>query len=342
MSSTTTPTTFSDLYSDLMNRMRADTGLAAAVVIAKRHIQQAHMDLYIGNGEKFHWAERRATLLTHAQYATGTIATTVGSGTLTGSSTAWNTANDHGQNNVRVGGKMTISGSDEVYDVTAVASDTSATISPNYIGATDSGLAYNYFEDEYALESDFLKPIDMQSFDWNGQINLIGRSDFRKIHPRNRIPQTIIHSATWYDLPFSGSSTPVRKVRFAPPPSNTQVIPYAYVTKNTVVSTAGLAQAEFSADADEPSMPLQYRHVIVSGARAQWYTDRKDDLQRRGAAQQDYAQVLQGMIDDQDVGAQRMRIQPMANIYRAQARRPWRGGSGRYDLNGRFDRLERF
>lgn len=339
MSSTTQPTDFSDLYTDLMNRMREDTGFSASVTIAKRLIQQAHMDLYIGHGEKFHWAERRSTIVTHAQYTTGTLTATIGSGTITGASTAWNTANDHGQTNMQVGGKMTISGSDEVYEVTAVASDTSATISPNYIGSTDSGLSYVYFEDEYALASDFIKPVDVQSFDWNGRIRLIGRGDFRRQYPRNRIPTTIIHSATWYDLPFSGNTTPIRKVRFAPPPSNTQVIPYAYVTSNTVVSSNGTAQSAFSADADEPSMPLRYRHVIVHGARAQFYQDRKDDLSRASAAQAEYSSVLQRMIDDQDIGAQTFSVRTTQS-YRERARRPWGHGRRRYDVNGAFDRFE--
>jgi len=341
MSSTTQPTDFSDLYTDLMNRMRADTSLAASVVIAKRLIQSAHMDLYVGNGEKFHWAERRASLTLHAQYTTGTLSATIGSGTITGSSTAWNTANDHGQNNMRVGGKMTIAGSETVYTVTAVASDTSATISPNYIGDTDSGLSYSYFEDEYSLASDYWKPIDQQSFDWNRQIRLVGRTDFRRWYPRNRIPQTDIRIATIVDHPFSGDTTPIRKVRFAPPPSNTQVIPYAYVTSNIVVSSSGTGQSSFSADADEPIMPLRYRHVIVYKALVEWYRDRKDDGERSREARGEYASLLERMIGDQDIGAQRLSLSPAVGVYRARARRPWRRGTGRYDFDGEFDRLER-
>ena len=340
MSSTTQPTTFADLYTDLMNRMRSDTGQASAVVIAKRLIQQAHEDLYIGNGEHFHWAERRATITTHPQYTTGTLSATVGSGTITGSGTAWNTANDYGQNNVRAGGRMTIGGSNEVYEVTAVASDASATISPNYIGSTDTGLSYNYFEDEYSLASDFSKPVDVQSFDWNKGIRLIGRTEFRRIYPRNRVPTTVIRDATWYDHPFSGNTTPIRKVRFAPPPSNAQIIQYAYVTSNLVIASDGTAQSAFSADTDEPIMPLRYRHVIVSGARAQWYLDRKDDSQRARDAQSEYASLVQRMIDDQDIGGSTANFRVQTAGYKYRARRPWRSGSRRYDVNGAFDRLE--
>lgn len=338
MSTTTQPTTFTDLVTDLMNRVREQTGVTATTNIAKRLIQTAHMDMYVGNGEKFSWAERRAKLITHAEYTTGTLTATIGSETLTGASTAWNTNNSHGQANMRAGGKITIAGSDEVYQITAVAGDTSATMSPNYIGDTDSGLEYRYFEDEYALASDFLKPVDVQNFDDDGSIRLVGRSDFRRWFPRNRIASTRIRCAVVVDHPFSGSTTPVRKIRFGPPPSNTQVVPYSYVTSNIVVSSAGSEQSAFSADSDEPTMPLMYRHAIVYHALEAWYRDRKDDS-RAGDARAHYLDLLQRMIGDQDIGGQRLRFRFSRSHYDSRARRPY-AGSGRYDLNGRFARFE--
>ncbi len=339
MSATTQPTTYSDLYTALLNAVREQTGVTATTEIAKRYIQTAHFDLYVGNGEKFHWAERRATIKTHAEYTTGTVTATIGSATLTGASTAWTTNNDHGQPNARAGGKMTIAGSDEVYEVTAVGGATTATISPEYIGSTDSGLDYRYFEDEYALASDFWKPVDARSFDDGCEIRLIGRSDFRKWMPRNRITSASIRVATIIDHPFSSSTTPVRKIRFAPPPSNTQIIPYSYVTSGIVVSSAGAAQSAFSADADEPIMPLRYRHVIVLHALREWYRDRKDDARALSVDAQ-YRDLLSRMVDDQDIGAQRLRVHMNRSSYVARSRSPYSGSGRAYDINNRFDNFE--
>lgn len=339
MSSTTIVTTWADLYTALLNDVRTETTVTATLDKAKRYIDEAHQWIYVAHGEKFHWAEKRAYIVTQPEYTTGTVTAAVGSGILTGSSTAWNTANTYGINNVRVGGKLVISGEDEVYTVTAVATDTSLLFTPNYIGTAGSGLSYRYFEDEYALESDFAKPIDAQTFDDNRKIRFVGRTRFRELYPRNRITCTTINVATWQDHPESSNTTPIRKVRFGPAPSNRQAIPYSYVTKNIVVDASGTRKASFTATTDEPIMPLRYRPIIVMGAKMHWYRDQKDD-QRSLQCQQMYQQMLDSIVGDQDIGAQRMRIRPARMMYEQRARNPYRRGSRAYDVNGRFDRFE--
>jgi hypothetical protein len=339
MSSTTIVTTWSDLYTALLNDVRTETGVTYTSNLAKRYIDEAHRMLYIGHGEKFHWAERRAKLRTHAEYTTGTLTGTIGNTGIVGSGTLWNTNNDHGQANMRAGGKICIAGQDEVYTVSTVISDILATLDVAYIGASEAGLSYRYFEDEYALASDFLKPIDSQSFDDNRRIHFIGRSRFRQLYPRNRITSTTINVATWQDYPPDGNTTPIRKVRFGPAPSNVQIIPYSYVTSNIVVASNGTAKASFTADTDEPTMPLSYRPVIVLGAKMNWYRDIKDD-QRSLQCQALYSQMVDMMIGDQDVGAQKLRIRSSQMAYRQRARNPYHRLGRAYDTNGRFDRFE--
>jgi hypothetical protein len=338
MSTTSQPTTFSDLYTALINAVRENSGVTATTVLAKRAINMALHDLHVMGAEKFPWSERRSTITTHPSYSTGTVTATVGSTTLTGSGTAWSTTNSYGQANARAGGKITISGSTEVYEVTAVASGTSLTISPAFIGATASSLSYLYFEDEYALASDFIRPIDVRSFDTGKRIKLIGRQDFRRMYPRNRIPTSNLRHATLLDQPFSGSTTPVRKVQFAPPPSDVQVIPYTYVTMNLAVSSAGTAASGLSSDTDEPIIPLRYRHVLIWGGLVHWYRDRKDDP-RSQEVKAEYEQLKARMLGDMEIGAQRPRV-TVGTGHKARARSPWSGGRRRYDMNGEFDRLE--
>ena len=318
--------------------MRSETGVTSTTNLAKRYIDEAHRDLYIGHGEKFHWAERRNTIITHAEYTTGTLTATIGSGTLTGASTLWNTNNDHGQKNMRKYGKISIAGADEVHEISSVTNDTSAAMTPNYIGSTASELEYRYFEDTYALASDFLKPVDSRSFDDNRRIHFVGRSRFRQMYPRNRTTSTSISVAILEDYAPDGNVTLIRRIRFGPPPSNTQIIPYSYVTSNIVTASDGTAKDSFTADADHPTMPLHYRPIIVAGAKLHWYRDIKDD-QRSLQVLPLYQQMLDRMIGDQDVGAQKMRIRTARGLYVSRAKRPYRGGQ-RYDINGRFDRFE--
>lgn len=340
MSSTSQLTTFADLYTDLINRVRENVGTTAATTIAKRYVNIANQDIYLLGAEKLPWAERRASITTHERYTSGTVAATRGSTAITGTGTLWNTNNSDGVPNMRAGGRITFSGQQDVYAVVSVGGDTAAVITPAFVGDTDGALSYSYFEDEYALAADFARPMDQQAFDTGRTIKLIGRQDFRRYYPRNRIPSTIVRHATLLDLPFSGSADPVRKVQLAPPPSNVQIIHYDYITSNVAVSAAGVASDTLDADTDEPILPLRWRHLIVFHALYHWYRDRKDDP-RSQEAKAEYEQLKERMLGDHEVGQQRPSIAPRSSIYRARARRPWRGGNrGRYDLNGEFDRME--
>ena len=338
MSATTQVTDFSDLYTDLQNRVRAQTGVTATENQAKRYINIALHDMHIGFGEKLPWAERTADLTTQDDYTTGTVTITQGSTTLTGSGTAWNTNNAFGVANARVGGKVVINGGQEVYEVSAVGSDTSITLANAFVQADVSGGSYVYFEDEYALASDFLRPLDMQNFDTRGEVELIGRNDFRRRYPRNKVvgKPTV---ATILDKPFSGNTTPVRKVRFWKPPDDFYVIPYAYVTSDLAVGSDGTAKTQLSADTDEPIVPLQYRHVIVLHALKNWYRDKRDDKRSLEVAAE-YTDLMVRITGDAEFGRSRPQLAPRTSIYTRPARKPYRGrGRRRHTTGTAFDQL---
>jgi len=103
MSNISHPTDFQDLYNDLMNRVRVDTGNTATTVQAKRYINIALQDMHQGFDYRFPWAERDAILITQPSYNTGTLSISKGGLTLTGVSTLWDTANDFSVINMRVG-----------------------------------------------------------------------------------------------------------------------------------------------------------------------------------------------------------------------------------------------
>ena len=342
MSVSSQVTTFLDLYTDLSNRARIATGVTATQDQAKRYINIALQDIHLGTDYTFPWTERRAFLTTHAPYTTGTLAISVGATGLTGTSTLWNTANSYGQNNMRVGSKLTIAGGTDIYRVSAVAGDTSATLETRYVASSAASAAtYISYEDEYALASDFLRPVDFQLFstDWN--IPLASRIEFRRRHTRSNIsgrPRV----ATILDLAFSGSTTPVRRVMFYPYPDTTYVIPYAYITSNLGVTSAGVEQSGLSSDTDEPTMPLKYRHVIVLHALVNWYRDKRDDA-RSQEVNAEYNIVMNRIVSDHEIGTHlRPQIRPKVGLYSGYAERPYtRRGGVKWDINGEWDRFLR-
>mgnify|MGYP001576475567 FL=1 len=162
MSSTTQPTDFSDLYSELLSATRSVTGVTAITNQARRYINRALYDIVLGFEHQLPWLEREAFIRTHAPYTTGTVAVTRGSTTVTGTDTLWTTANAYNENNARVTGKMLLTGSN-IYGITTVGSATSITLDERYVADSDlaAGASYTYFEDEYALAADFLKPVEI-------------------------------------------------------------------------------------------------------------------------------------------------------------------------------------
>ena len=325
MSSTSQLTDFSDIYTDLQNRVRVQTGVTATETQAKRYVNVALHDMHIGFEYKFPWSERSARLLTQAEYTTGTVTATKGSTTITGSGTAWNTNNDFTVKNMRANGKIRIAGSTTPYVISAVGSDTSATLTSKFVETTTSDATYVYYEDEYDLASDFLRPVDMQQFSDQMSIELIGRTEFRRRYPVNSTTgrPTV---ATLIDSAPSGNTTPVRRVRFFKPPSTALSIPYTYITSNLAVSSTGTAQANMAAAADEPIVPLRYRHALVFHALYHWMRDKKDDA-RMEAAKGEYTDLMLRIVSDVEVGGVRPQIRPRVTEYRRSANRPWGGRS---------------
>ena len=341
MSSTSQVTTYSDIYTDIQNRVRVTTGITATENQAKRYANTALQDIAFGTDYRLPWLERRAILRTHAPYTTGTVDISVGATTVTGTSSLWTTADSYGENNVRTTGKLTFSGANDIYRITSVTSDTVLAITERYIAsAAADDASYIYFEDEYALASDFLRPVDFQMFSDDLNIRLISRRDWRMQYPRPNVsgrPRT----ACILDIGFSSSTTPVRRVQFYPYPDAVYSIPYTYITSNLAVSSSGTEASAMSSDTDEPNMPLRYRHLIVLHALYNWYRDKRDDA-RSQEAKAEYTDAMLRLLGDREVATHTVaQIQPRSEYYWGRAKRPYRQRGGRtIDINDQFDRME--
>lgn len=337
---TRAPKDFKDLYTDLVNRIREQTGKTATDNQAKRYINLALLDMHIGTDYKYPWAERSGTLRTKAKYTTGTIHITKGDSKIIGAGTAFQGNDAFLTKNCVAGGKIVINGTDEVYELASVESNTQATLTTDYIGdsivAADAA-TFIYFEDEYTLENDFLRFVDARSFNPTRYIPIVSRTDFRRMAPANDTtgyPEI----ATIQDKAFSGSADPIRMIRVSRSPDKEYLIPYDYITNELAVTTAGVAQEVMSADTDEPIVPYRYRAALTYFALAIWYRDKKDDLKRAQSAQQDYNTIMTRISDDQEVGAPRAKLRPRNGVYTRGARRPFRGGRRAISAEG-FDEM---
>ncbi len=338
MATTDQPTTFTELYTALLNRVRADTSVSATVVQAKRYINVALHDLHIGFGESFPWAERSDVLRLKAPYSTGTVSISKGSTSLTGVSTLWNTNNDFSEKNVIAGGKIVLGGPD-IYQVSAVGSDTAITLTEPFISDTlAAGTSYRYFEDEYDLNADFLRPLDLRRFSSAADIRLMDRRDFRRAFPRNHIVG-IPRVAMIIDRVPAADATITRRIRFHRPPSTTILVPYTFVTNKLAIASNGTEAANLSGDTDEPIVPVIYRHILILHALKNWYRDKKDDV-RSGEVQGEWVDLMKRITGDQEIGAKRPVIRPRVAPIVQRARRPWHGTAGRRHVTGsRFDEL---
>ncbi len=336
MSSTTEVRTFSDIYTEVLNKMKQPTTVTAIINQAKRYANTGLHDMVFGFEYKLPWLERQGSLLLQAPYSTGTVEITRGSTTLTGTSTLWTTTNAYGVANARVNGKISLSDSN-IYTVSAVGGAGTLTLNQRYVASSDlaAGASYTYFEDEYALASDFLKLVDVKQFSQARDIPIIGRNEFNRRFPRPDITGTP-RVATLLDKSFNGSTAPVITVQFYPYPSTNFIIPYSYITKNLAVSSAGVESVSMANDDDEPALPMHYRNAIVSFAIWKWYRDKKDDA-RSESAKADYQDEVNRIVGDQRIGANTVaQIRPRVSMY--DTRRIYHGASGRrFSTNNSFD-----
>lgn len=347
-----TPKTFQDLYVDLLGRMRMDSTNAATVVKAKRAINTALMDMHVGQGEKFPWAERQAVLVTQSSWTfNGTATATQGSASLVLNDATDDLTADRDGNGIYTnavpGTKFVLDGdTTAVYEHQITAAAQTSTMSSVYLGDTSATASIRAYRDEYPLAADFLKPVDARNFGDSLNLPLIDRIRFRRFYPNNTTPgpprvATVYERSIYQATPNAEDEYQVKRILFHPPPSTVLQIPYSYVTSylavNNTATDGGEARISMTEDDDEPIIPRQIRHAIVYHALAEWYRDRRDDV-RSGEAWSRYEELVSRAISDGGVTTPRPRFRP-TRVYQRRARHPW-SGAGRFDVGDRFDRLE--
>ena len=336
MSTSGQPTVFSELYGDLLSRMRADTTASgASELIAKRYLNISLHDIHIQ--QNWPWAERTATIITRPPYETGTVSIAAGTRTeLEGNNTLWDTAvTGMGFNNLNAGGKVRLGGA-EVYKVGTVSSAVSALLQSRYVENVDTASTYALahstyvaYQDEYELAADFFRLVDARQFSDVMNIPVLGSQEFYRRYPRNAIRGGAPEKCTIVELGPTTSSDWQPRVVFYPYPNTSYQIPYRYMTRDLAVTSAGVGQTEMSADSDEPIIPVRYRHILLSYASFLWYRDQKDDA-RSQETYQEYVDGVKRIAGDSSPQRDKPRLVPLH-----MTRQPVfaRGRGSRYSTN---------
>ena len=342
MAATDAPATLSEMRTAFLNLLKEVTGTTGINTVVDRMLNIALQDMH---QERWYWSERRSTIRSSPPYTTGTIAVAVTSlttrRTVTGTGTAWNTANSFGDvNAIGAGAKMTLGSTSVVHELSAIGSDTSLTLTTAtpYTGDSAlSGESYAIYQDEYALASDFGEPTDLRFFDEDRRIRLVGAQAFYAAYAKNT-QRSGPEVATLIELGPSGSVALRPRVVLGPAPDKTYIIPYRYQTTSLAVSSAGVAAVNLTADADQPIVPLGYRMGVVYQALALWFATR----QKNAALAADFAGRYTGLMlrarQRTDESRDKPQLRPAVGAYWRAARRPWRGGR-RYDGNAAFDSM---
>jgi hypothetical protein len=340
MAASDAPATLAELQTDFLEGLKEATGVTAITTLATRYLNRALQDFY---RERWPWAERRTTLTTHPGYSDGTVSIALATRTtVTGASTLWNTAvTGYSFKNVNAGGKLTFAGASDPYVVSAVGGDTALTLQDNYVGtAALSGATYQYYEDEYALASDFDDVIDARYFTDDRTIPLIGPQEFYRRYARNTVRQAP-KVATLIQLGPSGSVALRPRVLLGPAPDRTYILPYRYYTTNLAISSTGVGAANLSAATDQPITPLKYRAAHVYRALQFWTGERKGfeaaTAYFKGLAEEVVLRARQsrGPADD------RPSLRPIMAPYIQAARSPYALRGARRSSGGtRWDQLE--
>jgi hypothetical protein len=229
--------------------------------------------------------------------------------------------------------KLKVAGYDSIMTVAANAGgDVILTMTAAWPHATVTAGTFQIWQDEYPLATDFGRPVNYIDFINHWRLQPVGLRQMREYAPWPATPG----KSRYYTLikPAVGDQR-VWNILFYPPPDETAMIPYEYITSYMAFSSLGAGQATMVSDDDEPWMDERYRHMLVYGALAEIYRDFKDDT-RSSEALAKYEQLLKRMADDEEVTCDSPRLIPSRAKYLHLTRR---STTPRYDVNGNFDRM---
>jgi hypothetical protein len=282
--------TFTDLQNEVYDQCGLDSSDANNQTRVKRWCNFVQQDICA----RWPWPflEGRESLATIPDFATGTVALTNASATVTGTGTGWTALQGDGTYFIQ------FSSFNDWYRVSARSSGTSLTMDTVYQGpTTTTNLTYILRKFFYSLSSSADEVLDVRN--WNTPVKLI-QVDFRTIDLINPVAQSTNapYAFMMYGTDSSGNLV------YSPYPFPTDARLFEFRTRKR--------PTDMSAGTDSPSIPNKYAHVIAFGAVAvgfaylrkfdgaqEWnakFEGRLDGMKKEYRMSGDYQPVL-GSID---------------------------------------------
>lgn len=236
-------------FSDLQNEVYAHTGLDSSdstnVTNVNRWINYVQQDVC----SRWPWTfmEGRETVVTKADYTTGTVSISSGSTTVTGSGTAFIS----GIADVTAS-YIQFSGSNDWYHISARSSDTSLTIETAYQGTTNlSASTYIARKIFYSLSSACDRIIDIRN--WQTPLKIV-QVDARTLDDIRPNPQSTNSSYGYLAWGYDASG-------------NIQISPYPFPSDARLLEIrTNKRPVDMSSGSDAPSIPNKYAHILAWGA----------------------------------------------------------------------------
>ncbi len=237
--------TFADLQLEVYDHTGLDSTVTANQTRVQRWINYVQQDVCA----RWPWSFLlgREAIATVADYSTGTVDIANGGTAVTGHSTAWTTTQGDGTYFIQ------FSGTNDFYNVSARGSTTALTLQTAFQGTTLTTSAYILRKFFYSLSAAADEVLDIRN--WNTPVKMI-QVDFRTIDLINPLVQSTNSSYAYMMYGTDSSGNLVYSPY--PFPSDTRLFEFRTRKRPT----------DMAADADPPSIPNKFAHVLAWGAIA--------------------------------------------------------------------------
>lgn len=267
----------------IITRVKADTGIDTDEVttLCQYHIDRIQdkiaSGIYYLNGKlythDFSFLTDYAEINMVASYTDGTADVEQDSTSVVGHDTTWTSA--------MVGRLVKFASEDEYYEISAVDSTTSITLTSAYIGSTDTGITHAIYEIYYSLASDF------KQMKWAKQLvtpqKLVPLADLTTIR---YIPDEFDEGGELYGYVVSGQdSSGYTQVRFLPYQTTRKRIYYCYEKDLATINTEGA----------ESIIPSKWHMLFVFGLE-EIIWKRHDRVEKVAQAKADFNEMLTAFV----------------------------------------------
>jgi len=262
--------TFADLEAELASRLRLTTGQTEQKTLIDGWINQSLLDIQCRSD--WPWTLSREIVQTVIDKTDGTVAASVGGTTVTGTDTAFASAD--------VGKFIQFSTSDDWYKITAVASATSLTIESPFVGTTAATEdTYTIRKIFYSCSSSVERILSVKQALSPRKLSLMHYKDWARLNPGFGDDTGEAEAYILYGEDSSGY------VQFSIYPHPEAIYNLELMTKlrATGRNAAGTLLTTLSTGTDTPLLPSQWREVCIDGAlmRGYEYIGRVDENDRR-------------------------------------------------------------